>query len=89
LVDELNGRGDLNIRKRKKKKKGFNKVRPKERDHLEEQRKCGRIRGHWNIKKLDVTVWGGLTRHSIWINDSCTEQSDEKTRSVLIRGFPD
>ena len=51
----------MNIRKRANIQIGFNKVRPKEIDRLEEHRKGGIIRGHWNIKKLDVTVWGGLT----------------------------
>ena len=43
----------------------FNKFSAKERDHLEELGTNGSIRVHWNLNKLDESLWNGLIWHSM------------------------
>jgi hypothetical protein len=44
---------------------GYSKVRPKEREQLEELGNDGRIRVHWTLKKLGASLWIGLSWHGV------------------------
>jgi len=37
---------------------------------------------HWNVKKLDESLWNGLIWHRIRKYDMCTEHGKEKKGSV-------
>jgi len=39
---------------------------------------------HWNVKKLDESLWNGLIWHRIRKFDMCTEHGNEKNGSVKI-----
>jgi hypothetical protein len=61
---------------------------PKHTEQLEELETGGRIRVHWNLKKLDEVLWNGPFWHVIRKNDRSTEHSNGKTFSVNVGEFP-
>ena len=44
---------------------GFNNCSPKERDHLEELERDVRIRDHWNLKKVDKSLFSKKIQFSV------------------------